>query len=837
MSARRGPLFNMVGQKGLTVAKDGAAHGPAGADASLQSDAPADAVLSPASQQLPEDAQQGERIVTLSLPVRINDRAFLPIAASITTDRVVSVPATDILRTLAEVVDDATLDSIGALGDRSVDVSELAQLGVLVTLNPATLSLDIVVSPEILRGATIRASEELTFSGVERVRPSDFSFGMTTGLIASSPLDEGFDPRALLGFAGFLNIGGIEGLNIDYGGDFALNNAGERSFFQRDRITAFKDWPEQALRVSAGDLLPNQARLAGSFDIAGLSLERNYEALQPIRNIRPTASRSLQLDRRSIVEVYVNEVLVERFFAEPGPLDITQIPLASFSNNVKIVVEDSLGRREVDSFVFGSDITLLGQGIDQFDFAVGFLRNAAGNGFSYSNDLVASAFYERGLTSNLTLAGHALVSGANQNIGGAAAYGVPVGTITADVAFSNDDLRGSGFAAGMTFRGSPFFGAEQGEFATLTVDYRSARFTTIGDVGVINNIKFDLRAEYQVNVTEKFAVFASANYAQPHGDQGADSFYSAGVRHNFGPVFVTVAGRYADRASTGGELGALVTLTVPMGRRNTITATYDTASSRGRAEFRRQRGLSLPEVDYRVGVSTDPGGESIFGSLGYANSRFDADADVATRFGSGGTPTQTVASARLQSGFGFADGKLAFGRDPGRGFAILSRHPSIEDSTLVAKTSAAGRELGVANDFGPGLLAINAPFRPQQVSVEARDIPIGYNIGAGRYLLESGARSGLVIEVGSENYRTVVTTLVYDGEPVSLEYGRFRRLSDDPTVVVTFFTNRAGRAAFSDLGPGEYLVEFPELNIEARFTVETDADALIRIDRLEMKRR
>ncbi|MEW4449086.1 fimbria/pilus outer membrane usher protein [Qipengyuania sp. JC766] len=777
------------------------------------------------------------RAFTLSLPLIVNGRPFLPITATITTERVLAVDATDIVRSLTDVVDDRTLEALVSLGDRSVAVEELSDFGISIALNPATLALEIEIDPGVLRNSTIRASQEIEFSGVQQILPSDFSFGLTGALLASAPLEGGFDPRTSIGFSGFLNFGGIDGLNVDYGGDIAISNSGERSLFQRNRITAFKDWPEKALRISGGDLAPPQARLAGSLDLLGFSLERNYEALQPIRNIRPTASRSLRLDRRSIVEVYVNEVLVERFFAEAGPLDITQIPLASFSNNVTIIVEDSLGRREVDNFVFGSDISLLAKGIDQFSVSLGVLRNTNSFGFDYSDDPVVSAFYERGIRTNLTVAAHAVITERQQNAGGAAAIGTPFGTVTADFALSNDDSDGGGFAFGATYRGSPFAGADDAEFATLTVDYRSREFTTIGQFANLENIKFDLRADYQINLSPSTAAFASANYVERYRVEGADNFYSLGMRRNFGQLFTTLAARYSDRAGTdGGEFGILATVTLPFGRRNSVTATYDTVTGRGRAEFRRQRGLELPEVDYRVGIATDPGGESLFGGIGYANSRFDADLDLATRFGSGNFGGQTIANARFQTGIGFADGKFAIGRDASRGFTILSRHPSIEDATLIARTSAAGRELGIANAFGPGLFAVNSPFRPQQVAVEANDLPVGYDIGAGRYLLESGARSGLVIEIGNDAYRTVLATLLFESEPVSLEYGSYRRVDNEGAADVTFFTNRAGRAAFSDLAPGEYVIEFPDRQIAGRFIVAEDADALIRIEALEMER-
>lgn len=790
----------------------------------------------PDPQPGPPQSRPAAQTATLSLPVLLDSRQFQPVIATITQERVVDIDAGDIARTFADVLNDQALQSIVALGDGMVPVQELAALGVIIRLNSATLALEATVDPALLRGRVLQASRAITFSGVERVVPQEYAIGLTAALIASSSLDSDFDPDAEIDFSGFVNIGGVRGINIDFGGDIELSNSSGSQFFQRDRVVAFKDWPDQAFRLSAGDVIPNQARLAGTFDVLGLTFERNYEAIQPTRNIRPLASRALRLDRRSAVEVYVNNVLVERFIAEPGPIDITRIPGASFSNNVTIVVEDSLGRREVENFTFGSDINLLAEGLDQFSFSVGLLRDPFTGGFSYSDDPVASAFYERGLSAALTLGGHAAIAEQTQNAGVAAAIGVPIGTITADAAFSHDKTIGSGFAAGATFRGSPFAGSERGEFATVTFDYRSRNFTSLDQFGFLNNVKFNLSAEYQVNVSERSAVFGSASYLERYGISGGDVFASAGVRHNFGRLYGTLAARYTDRAGGDTDFGVLATVTIPLGRRNTVTATYDSASDRGRAEFRRQRGLTLPEVDYRFGVAHTPIDDSLFGSFGYANTRFDAEADVSQRFARDGGTDETFGTVRFQTGFGLTDGQFALGRDPGQGFAIVSRHPSIEDATLTVRTSAAGRELGYANKFGPALVEINSPYRPQEVTIDAANIPIGYDIGAGRYLLESGARSGLHIVVGNDAYRTAIATLSVEGEAVTLAYGQFRRADDPDAPSETFFTNRQGRAAFSNLAPGEYVIEIPSLDLRGRFTVGEDDPALIRLDSLELER-
>src|SRR5690606_24682061 len=148
--------------------------------------------------------------------------------------------------------------------------------------------------------------------------------------------------------SGFANMGGVKGLNLYFGGDVSVTGDGEG--FRRDRILAFRDDPRRALRISAGDILPLQARLAGQLDMLGISFERNHQALDPLRNVRAVGRRSLVLERRSTVEVYVNGALVQSFIADPGPINIRDIPLADLSNNVSVVVEDDLGRRELEAF-------------------------------------------------------------------------------------------------------------------------------------------------------------------------------------------------------------------------------------------------------------------------------------------------------------------------------------------------------------------------------------------------------------------------------------------------------------------------------------------------------
>jgi outer membrane usher protein len=779
-------------------------------------------------------AQPAERSATLPLQLVVDQTRLGNVSATITSTEAQQVHVGDLARLLAPLITEQAGQRLTALGTGLVAVDRVAAAGIRVSLDPGTLALVAELSPEVRRAQSFQASADYQITGAERATVADFAAGLTAALVATSPLDSNFDVSASIAFSGFVNIGGVRGWNLDFGGNINLAG-GSGDDFQRNRLVLFKDWPEEALRLSLGDVIPALPRFAGTSDILGVTLARDYAALQPTRNIRPTLSRTVNLDRRSIVEVYVNESLVERFQAGPGPIDINRIPLTSLSNNVAIIVEDALGRRELESLAYGSDLSLLGAGVELFSVSAGVLRDPGFGGFDYSDDPIVAGFYQRGISPALTVAGHAVLTEDVQNAGAAAGLATLFGIFTGEVAFSRTGDGDTGAALGLTYRGSPFFGVESDEIATVSLDYRTRRFTTLGQFGFLDDLKFDLRVDYQKGITDTVSAFANFSIVGRYDQDDVDAGATIGVRARLGPINANLGLRYASLARGEEDVGVFLTLSLPIGSTGNLSASYSTDQNRGRVEYRERRGLTLPELDYRIGASTSDTEQSLFGGIGYGTTRFAANADVVSRFPTNGGIDNTVGTARLQTGIGFADGVFAIGRDPSRGFAIVSRHESLADSTLTVRTSAIGRELGFANDAGPALIPISSPYRPQIVTVDAANVPVGYNVGAGRYVLESGARSGLRIEIGTDAYRSALATLIYAGEPVALASGRFVSV-DDPERGGTFFTNRTGRALFDGLAPGRYTISIEDLGLTGEFTVPEAGEVLVRIGNLEMRR-
>lgn len=769
---------------------------------------------------------------TLSLPVLSEGRRLAPVTAEVTVTDVLAVSPVDLEVALGDLINPQVRAALRAMGGGLSPVAQVRALGLEVALDPATLSL-VVTIPPAARGAQAFNFSSSAFEGRERISPSDFSFGLTGALLAGSRLDGDLDPAIGFGFAGFANLGGVTGINLLFGGDFNLRGGGD--FFQRDRLILFKDVPSRATRYSAGDLSPLQARLAGQVDLAGFSFERNYQELQPTRNVRPVGRRSFTLERRSTIEVYSNGALVQSFIADPGPVDIRDIPALELSSNISIVVQDTLGRREIESFSLGNDISLLAAGFSEFSASVGLLRDPLRFGIRYTDDPVASLYYSRGLTQRLTLSGHAVLSERLQNVGASAAFSALGGVGLVETAISRASGVGAGFALGFSYRGDPFGLLRSGNF-NLRADYQSRAFRTAGSFS-IQDVELDVVADYSFEAGPRTSINFGGSYSRRYSTPGASAGVFVGVQQRLGAFLVSATLRHLNRSQGGSDSGVFLSITRQFGRRLIATSSYDSISQSGRAELRQRRSLDLPEVEWAVRAERTRRDVEVGGNFRYATSRFDAETDVAQVWprGAGAGGNSLVGQLRLQSGIAYADGVFAIGRDPAQGFAIISRHPSLGDASVAVSAGTVGRELAFANGLGPAVAPLFGAYRAQELTVALTGAPTGYDIGAGAYVLEPGARSGFRIEVGGVDHHVVLATLNDDGgAPVALTTGRVERIGSTETT--PFFTNRNGRAAFSGLAPGRYRARIDNSDLAFTFEVVEDDPAIKNLGTVTLER-
>jgi outer membrane usher protein len=739
-------------------------------------------------------------VASLNLPALLDGVPLGQIQATVSLEEVLFVSAEDLARTLGTRLDSGTLARLHALGPGQVSAEDVRATGLDVGFDPSSITLRVTIPPS-LRGPQTFSSLGAAFAGLEPIEPSRFAVGITGSLVTTSRIDRDASPETQLIVSGFANFGGVEGVNLLFGGDARLTDGSD---FRRDRLVAFKDNPARALRYSAGDIAPLQARLAGQTDMLGFSIERNYAALQPLRNVRSTGRRSLVLQRRSTVEIYVNGALVQTFVADPGPIDIRDIPLADLSSDISIVVEDDLGRRELETFSAGADLSLLAEGVSEFNASAGFLRDGFAGDLTYSADPVVSLFYARGLRQDLTVTGHAVITTSLQNIGGSVAWARPEGIALIETALSHAD-DGAGLALGLSYRGDPFGQEDRDGLLNLRAEHRTAGFREAVGAGFSDSLKLDVAADYRIRLTERATVNAGAAYFTSHRDRTSRSA-SAGLTYDWGALTNSATIRYSKQSERGDEVGVFFSVSMPFGARSYGYASHDTVSDTTRAEFRRRRSLDYPAIDLAARALQRRDELELGGRIGLETARYDAALDVSQFLASGSREEQTVGTLRLQSGLAYVDGRFGTGRDPGRGFLMVSRHPSLETSPVEVKSSAVGRALGRADLFGPAVVPVVASYRPQEIRVNPLDLPPGYDIGPGGYVISPGATSGLSIRIGDEAYRIAVGRLMTEeGEPITLRTGRLVNLTTGDAQ--PFFTNAQGRISLNRLAPGRYRIE------------------------------
>lgn len=790
---------------------------------------PEDEVLTPAPRRPVIDAAP---ILSSSIPVVAEGRRFPNVPVETTVSELMAVAPLALAISLSDLISDETIDRLRQLGSALVPPSVVSDAtGLGVELDPSTISVRVTVPPQLRR---TRAQSIMGADFDERtirVYPSNFAVGTTVGLVVSDDLNGGQDPRGQLAFAGFANLGGPRGVNLDYSGTYAFT--GSDTQFRRGPLVAFVDDPERVLRYSAGDLVTAQPRLAGSRALLGVGLDRSYVELQPTRIVRPTGRRSFVLEREATVEIYANDALVSRFVSPPGPIDLTDIPLANITNNVRIVVEDSLGRRELDSFSLASDLSLLSVGLDEFSVSLGVLRDETLSGFDYSSDLVASAFYTRGLTDQITATAHIAYTPLVTNAGASLAFGGLGGVFLLEGAVSDSDFSGSGYAASLTFRADAIIPGVN-DTLTFAIDHTSEDYATISDTAAFGNLRYDLAADYRFDLTPSVQVGLGVNASERYGVSGTDRLVTLSLSRRFDFFQIGLSARYGETALGNDVSGAFLSISRIFGTRTFGIASYDTRSRTSRAEFSRSRGIDVPNYNYRLSVEDTDGDTRVSGRVGYSHSRYEADLNAVSRINApSGTSGDTV-TARLQSGIGYADGTFGIGRDPGRGFFMVRRHPTLSDARIeLRRGSLSSQPAADGERLGPVLARADLPYRPVTFSVGVLNAPIGYDAGDTVFGTLPGARSGVVVTVGRDAFRTAIATLLIDGEPLELAYGRLTRISTGEEQAV--FTNRAGRVALPNLEPGRYRVEFTERSLRFEFDVAEDDEVFLNLGSIALE--
>jgi len=761
------------------------------------------------------------QIITVELDAYLDDRPVGQLIVETTLTSVIAVDSVQLHSALEAFVAEETLESLLGFTPGFVSVDQLQSIGITVRLNSTNLTLDVDAPLKPNGPLSFSLSEREAPAGTVTARPARVAAGLTSTFLVNQSIGNDDNTSVASALSGFVNIGGVRGLNLDYGGNLTIDDGNGDSRYEADRTILFVDRPERAMRFEAGTLLSPLSGLAGESDFLGIGITKSYRDLQPTRVLRPLGQRSFQLDRASEVTVLVDGQAISRFDAPAGTIDLKDIPLANVSNRVSILVEDEFGRRELENFSIASDAFLLEPGLTEYSFGIGQERDRGEAGFSYGDTTVATGNLQVGISSNFTTGGFGFLSEDLAVIGSESVFGILNGIARVELGYSNSDNSGDGMAASVNYRwaSSPAQGLSQ-NFA-IAFDYRDEAFTSAGSQFAATT-KFEASAFYERQVTRDLRLNVSGAYTEDHLSGATSENLSLGASYLFGQFQLGAGVRFGAISGQDEEVGGFFTLTRRLGRRSSLNARHDTLNNRSSLSYRRPSRNKVGSVGLESELLNRDDDLSLRGSVDYTANRYRARLGVTQVGQDQQLDGDTLLSARLQTGIAFADGKLGVGRDPGRGFVMIGRHKSLSDARVEINSRGRSGLRASTDVLGPAIARMNSPFVPVTTRINVTNAPLGYNIGEGAYYSIPGARSAIRVTVGSDAFRSVVATFTVEGEPYALAAGTLLNQTTGSTQIT--FTNSAGRALLSDLEPGNYKLMFTGTDYEFEFEIDGNSE-------------
>ncbi|XGW00300.1 MAG: fimbria/pilus outer membrane usher protein [Leptolyngbya sp. BL-A-14] len=607
-----------------------------------------------------------------------------------------------------------------------------------------------------------------------------------------------------LDFEGAINIKGwvLEG--------FANFSENGQPAWRRGDLRLVRDDPAKAIRYLVGDLAIPVTGYQTSRPMFGMTVARNF-SLQPYLVTRPISEFQFFLAQPSRVEVYSNGQQVQTLQLPAGPQDIRNLPLATGFNNVQLIITDPVGRVQRLDFSTSVADSLLAPGFQQFAYSLGFPTAVERNGYAYDwGKPVLTLSHRWGVNETLTLGGYFQGSLQQQLAGIEGVWATPLGNVGWDAAVSHANQAGNDYAMRLRYdyvqsgAGNP----QQRRFG-LAAEYRGAQFTTLSALEPHNSTSWDLSAYYSQKLFWGMNGRLNVRY-----QVGRDTSSAYQVSIGLSKAFANGLGVNLTLSQTLNVTGqdetrAFVNLSWLLpGQRQSLQASTDVRNTQ-RPVSNLTWNYSSPQtvegINASVGFSSDGDTYGFKGDLAYTGYRANVELvqdGLFARTQNG----ESVNATRLTFGTAivFAGGRFGWSRPVMGSFAIVTRNPALKGRT-VGITPGSGNYVARADALGPAVVLNLQPYRVSTLQLEAPELPLGYDLGRDRYYLLPTYKSGTLIQVGSDPTVFVRGTLLNpNGQPIALQAGEVRSLSNAAWPSVNLFTNRVGRFALSGLQPGRY---------------------------------
>jgi len=708
------------------------------------------------------------------------------VAVEISGESIVKISSGDLKRVLVDKIREDRMNKY-QLVDGDVDPKELP---FKLIYYPSELRISLEIPAEDLRPVDANVYDELTpYYSRSATEAAPFSLGVNYRLEQKLQHKNSQTDSFSAQTDAFMNIN-----KVSFENQMNYLSTREENKWQRQASRAIYDRPGRMQRIEAGDVNYPIVGYLQSYNLGGVSFYRDF-SLNPYRQVAPTSALEYQVDSRSLVKTYINNILLKTEYMNPGRYSVKDIPLNNGLNKIIIELTDELGAIKTLIFNESGSLDLLAEGISRYALASGYKTSYSNGKNEYNGDdgVFVSGFYQHGFSKHWTLSGYAQGNKEYSLLGTNHILSSRFGNWSFDFAGSKNNFN-NGYVTQATYQLN-LFGAYWYDSHTLTtkLEYRSPFFSEAGQ-NFRNRFDITSTTSYSVPVFERFNVAVGASYQNPttveYGKLAFNGSLTTKIWEN--ASLTAYAGRSRDEFKTWSSQ-VYFFFNMTFGESSTYaSAYYEKASQTKRLTVIRDTGAKYN--DLKVAAAIDDNATNKNGSLDLQYNTTLADLGVRQELvKANGSSESSTTGLRMASSFAYvhngSDSAFSIGRPISNSFVIFKPNKDWKGQKFGVQTSSGVNDAGTGL-FGEAMVSDLTPYQYRRLQLDPSQLAPGFILGQESFVVYPRRNSGHLFVIGKSGLLVLKGRIVNsEQKPVPLKVGFWTSLSGKSTP---FFTDRDG---------------------------------------------
>ena len=510
-----------------------------------------------------------------------------------------------------------------------------------------------------------------------------------------------------------------------------------------------------------GDQFANSGELGSSVNIGGLGFSKIYK-LDPYFITQPAFDLTGSVIFPTQAEIYMDHVLVGRQQIAPGTFDLKNIYSYTGQHNVEIVLKDPFGHEQRISYPLYFSTQLLREGLQEYSYNAGFLREDYGMKSDEYGRAVFSAFHRYGVTSSFNIGARAEGSDGVYNGGIFTAFSLPhAGVFT--LSFAESSAHSAQGEHG-----------EHGHAGALQHTYQLGSFSTNISLRAYSRDYATVAAPPSADMT-RYAASGSVGFTLPIGGislgySGTETYsgkntrlisanYSRGISRNVSFFTTASETRQTGQAGQGRakDYSIFVGLNFNFDNNTHGALQYTKTTSADTETAQIQKDVPVGEgLGYRANLNRSAAAgtnTSSFSPFVQYNGRYGVYSLDSSIQHSAGKTTEAYNLSTAGS-LVYAGGFFGASRPVSDSFSIV-----MMDKVPNAKVLNNGQEIGTTGPSGSVVVPTLTSYGQNQISVDVKNLPMDYSISGVNKTLSPSLWSGSCVAFDAVRMQAVTGSL------------------------------------------------------------------------------